>query len=387
MSESKRPKIIRTATVPMSLDLFCRGLLRAFSKEYEMIALSSPLPELEVIGKREGVRTIAVPMKRKIAPLSDLVSLFRLIRVFRKEKPDMVHSITPKAGLLSMMAARAAGVPVRVHTFTGLVFPYAERWKYHLLRMTDRITAGCATHVVPEGEGVKEDLIRFRITSKPLRVLGKGNIRGIDLKYYQYTPAVKKAGGMLRSSFGVPDDALVFLFVGRFDRDKGLEELIRAFVRLHEEFPATSLLLAGQEEEDGTLPPEEVKQMAIAHSSIHVSGGWVKDVRPWYAAADAFVHPSYREGFPNVVIEAGAMNLASIVTDISGSREIIIEGVNGMIVPPHDEEALYRQMKAFVEDRDWVQEMASNARPSVAERFRKEYVRQCLEDYYKEILG
>ena len=381
-----KPKIIRTATVPLSLDLFCRGLLKDLSKEYEVIALSSPLPELESIAKREGVRTIAVPMERKIAPLKDLASLVRLIRVFRKEKPRMVHSITPKAGLLSMMAAWAAGVPVRVHTFTGLIFPYEKGWKHWLLRLTDKLTAACATHVIPEGEGIKEDLANYRVTGKPLHVLGNGNVRGIDLDYYQCTPEIEGRGLELRQVLGIPDKAFVFLYVGRFDRDKGLEELVRAFYRLNGKYPDTHLLMVGEEEKDGKKLPEVVREMMDMHPCIHLSGAWLYDVRPWYAAADALVHPSYREGFPNVVIEAGAMGLASIVTDINGSREIIIEGKNGTIVPPHNAEALYREMSAFARDRERVKAMAANARPFVSVRYAQQYVRQCLADYYKEIM-
>ena len=385
MDQSK-PKIIRTATVPLSLDLFCRGLLKFLSKEYEVIALSSPLPELKRLGKREGVRTIAVPIERKIAPFRDLASLMRLIRVFRQEKPQMVHSITPKAGLLSMMAAKAAHVPVRVHTFTGLIFPYEKGWKHWLLRLTDGITAGCATHVIPEGEGVKNDLISYGITKKPLRVLGNGNVRGIDLNYYQRTPAVLQKARELRHKFGIPEEAFVFLYVGRFDRDKGLEELVHAFSKLHQLYPDTHLLLGGAQDEGDKKLPEEISEMMSGHPCIHTSDDWLKDVRHWYAAADALVHPSYREGFPNVVIEAGAMGLASIVTDINGSREIIIEGQNGTIVPPHDEDALYEEMASFVSDPDKVAAFASKARSIVSIRYERHYVRQCLTDYYKEIL-
>ena len=384
--ENPKPKIIRTATVPLSLDLFCRGLFRFLSEEYEMVALSSPLPELGRIHEREGVRTIVVPMKRQIAPLSDLVSLVRLKRVFLEEEPDMVHSITPKAGLLSMMAARAAGVPVRVHTFTGLIFPYEKGWKRWLLRLTDKITAACATHVVPEGEGVKEDLINFGVTKKPMQVLGNGNVRGVDLDYYQCTGEMKQRGLELREWLGIPKKDFVFLFVGRFDRDKGLEELVRAFYRINTRFPGTHLLLAGEEEKGGRRLPEVVRNMIDMHPCIHSSGAWTLDVRPWYAAADALVHPSYREGFPNVVIEAGAMGLASIVTDINGSREIIVHGRNGVIVPPRDVKALYREMMSFVRDRERVRAMAATARPLVSERYEQQYVRQCLADFYKEIL-
>ena len=178
-------KLIRTSTVPGSLNTFCRGLLRELREQggYEVVAVSSPGDALREIEEREGVRTVAVPMERHISPLRDLKSLLGLISVFRKEKPTMVHSMTPKAGLLSMMAAWFCRVPVRVHTFTGLVFPTATGLTQKILILTDRITCACATHIVPEGEGVKNDLANYRITKKPLKVLGHGNVRGIDLDH------------------------------------------------------------------------------------------------------------------------------------------------------------------------------------------------------------
>ena len=285
-----------------------------------------------------------------------------------------------------MMAAWASGVPVRVHTFTGLIFPYEKGWKHWLLRLTDKITAACATHVIPEGEGIKDDLINYRVTKKPLHVLGNGNVRGIDLDYYQCTPEIEKRGVELRQMLGIPDKAFVFLYVGRFDRDKGLEELVRAFYRLNSRSRDIHLLMVGEEEEDGRKLPEVIREMMDMHPCVHLSGEWLHDVRPWYAAANALVHSSYREGFPNVVIEAGAMGLASIVTDINGSREIILEGENGVIVPPHDAEALYREMSSFARDRERVRAMAANARPYVSVRYAQQYVRQCLSDYYKEIM-
>ena len=380
-----RKKIIRTATVPLSLDLFCRGLLRDLSSRYEIIALSSPLPELENIRKREKVRTISVPMARKIAPFSDLKSLFKLIRIFRKERPDMVHSITPKAGLLSMMAARWTRVPVRIHTFTGLIFPYEKGWKRRLLMMTDRLTACCATHVIPEGIGIRDDLIRFRITRKPLRVLGNGNVRGIDLNHYVRTENLSRKAADIRNYYRIPDDGFAFIFVGRLDRDKGIDELVQAFRKLEQEYPNVHLFLVGAEEPEGKSILDETKEIIARDDHIHLSDGWQADVRPWYAAADALVHPSRREGFPNVVIEAGAMGLASIVTDINGSREIISDGQNGTIVPAQDPEALYAAMKAFLDHPDKVQEMAAAAR-DLSKRYEQKYVRQCLDVFYREVL-
>ena len=377
-------KIIRTSTVPGSLNTFCKGLLRELQEQegYEVVAVSSPGNAMREIEEREGVKTVAVPMERRISPLNDLKSLWRLIRVFRKEKPAIVHSITPKAGLLSMMAAWVARVPVRLHTFTGLVFPTATGLTQKILILTDRITCACATHIVPEGEGVKNDLINYRITRKPLKVLGHGNIRGIDLDYYNpELPEVQADAAKIRKP-GV----FTFVFVGRLVGDKGINELVEAFERLNTEYPETRLLLVGRlEPELDPLKPETIAK--IDNNKNIEAVGQQSDVRPWLASADALVFPSYREGFPNVVIEAGAMGLPSIVTDINGSREIIIEGRNGTIVPPRDAESLKKAMRSFVTSQELTDRLSADARELTASRFEQGYVRQCLEDYYKELLG
>lgn len=367
-------KIIRAATIGLSLNIFCKDLLRELADEgYEVVALSSPDEDLREVEKREKVRAVGVQMERRMSPLKDIVSLVKLVRVFAKEKPDMVHSMTPKAGLLCMVAGWMTGVPVRVHTFTGLVWPTAQGLSRRILMLTDKITCMCATHVVPEGEGVKQDLQRC-ITKKEMKVLGYGNVRGINMD--EWKRRVDRGDGLM----------LTFLFVGRIVRDKGVDELVAAFVKLNRIYSNTRLLLVGPYEEH-LNPVQSGTKFLIDTCECIEAVGAQKDVRPFYEQSDVLVFPSYREGFPNVVIEAGAMELPSIVTDINGSREIIEDGRNGLIVPARDEQALFEAMKWMVEHDEERNAMAAHARPMIASRYEQGYVRGCLKNYYKEIFA
>ncbi len=347
---------------------------------YDVVAVSSDGPELERV-REAGGKTVVVKMERHISPLKDLRSLWRMVRVFRKEKPTMVHSMTPKAGLLCMVAAWLCRVPVRVHTFTGLVFPTSTGLKRRILMATDRLTCACATHIIPEGEGVKRDLLSNGITKKPIHVLGYGNVMGIDLNRFDpENSEIAEAAKPLRKP-GV----FTFIFIGRIVRDKGVDELVEAFSRLYKERQDIRLLLVGPAEDDLDPVSARTKEIIRRCKGIEAVGSQ-KDVRPWLAASDCFVFPSYREGFPNVVIEAGAMGLPSIVTDINGSREIIIEGKNGTIIPSKNADALYTAMQRMITDTAWRNDLAANARSLIAFRFEQSYVRQCLKDFYKEIL-
>lgn len=374
-------KIIRACTVSMSLG-FVEGMLPDLKKKYEVVLLSSPGPEMEAIAEKEGVKTIAVPMERHISLKKDVVSLFKLIKVFRREHPQMVHSMTPKAGLLCMVAAWLTRVPVRVHTFTGLVFPTAQGLKRKILMLTDAITCACATHIIPEGEGVKADLQNNGITKKPMKILGYGNVRGIDMTRFSRRESIMRMAENLRDR-----DVFTFLFVGRIVRDKGINELVAAFKRLNEEFPKTRLWLVGFFEENLDPVSSTTKSIIESNKSIEAVGEKLADeLLSYYAASDCFVFPSYREGFPNTVIEAGAMDLPCIVTDINGSREIISQGENGIIIPSKNEEQLYKAMKQMITDENSRKRMTGNARKMIADRFEQSFVRQCLYDYYEEIL-
>lgn len=376
----KKVKLIRATTVPSSLAGFCSGMLRELSAKYEVIALSSPDEDLAKVAANEGVRTIAVPMERHIAVFKDIKSLLSLVRVFRQEKPTIVHSMTPKAGMLCMLAAWMTRVPVRIHTFTGLVFPTSTGLKRRILMFTDRLTCACATHIIPEGEGVKNDLLNHGITRKPLTVLGYGNIRGVDMEFYSRRPEVLLKAQEIRKP------VFTFVFVGRIVRDKGINELCEAFGRLSET-EAVRLILVGPYEDNLDPISDRSRQMIqnnAAIESVGAKGG--DELLAYYAAADCYVFPSYREGFPNTVLEAGAMGLPSIVTDINGSREIIVQGKNGVIIPSQDSEALYNAMLNMLKDSDAREKMAGNAREMIASRYEQGYVRKCLYEFYERVL-
>lgn len=390
-----KSKIIRTSTIPASFFAFVEGSITSLMDKYDLILLSSPGKELVEMNEKYGVKTIAVPMERHISISNDLKSLMILIKVFYKEKPCMVHSMTPKAGLLCMIAAWICRVPRRVHTFTGLVWPTAVGLKRKILMTTDWITCACATHVIPEGEGVKNDL-QEHITKKSMKVLGYGNVRGVDMDYWKRSEAVNHRADELKMK-----GSFTFLFVGRLVGDKGINELLEAFVKLIAKHDNIRLFLVGPYEND-LDPLKKITCDRIKHTSGVKAVGDTHgiDLLAYYAASDCFVFPSYREGFPNTVLEAGAMGLPQIVTDINGSREIITGNEsrmmsheselslrdNGIVIPSKNVDALYESMKMMIENKEMRTRMANNARKMIETRFEKNFVQGCQMAFYDEIM-
>ena len=374
-------KIIRAVTASQSIGFFEPMVKDLQERGYEIVSVSSPGESLIRL-REKGVKVIEVPMERHISLFKDLKSLMQLISVFRKEKPYIVHSMTPKAGMLCMLAAWITRVPRRVHTFTGLVWPTSTGLKRKILMATDWLTCACATHIIPEGKGVMNDLQSY-ITKKPMKVLGHGNVRGVDMEKFSRRQEVEDMAKGIKT-----EGIFTFIFVGRIVGDKGVNELVSAFTELHKKYEKTRLLLIGNFEQH--LDPLQAKTLNVIdkHISIESLGPKYGDeLLAYYAASDCFVFPSYREGFPNTVMEAGAMGLPSIVTDINGSREIIMDGKNGVIIPSKDVEALYHAMKEMITNSDKTKEYADNAREMIASRFERGFVCKCLYDFYEEICG
>ena len=374
-------KIIRAVTASQSIGFFEPMVKDLQERGYEIVSVSSPCESLIRL-REKGVKVIEVPMERHISMFRDLKSLMRMISVFRKEKPFMVHSMTPKAGMLCMLAAWITRVPCRVHTFTGLVWPTSTGLKRRILMATDWLTCACATHIIPEGKGVMNDL-QSHITKKPMKVLGYGNVRGVDMEKFSRRTEVEDMAKGIKT-----EGIFTFIFVGRIVGDKGINELVSAFAELHKKYEKTRLLLVGRFEKELDPLKAETLNVIDKHISIELLGPKYGDeLLAYYAASDCFVFPSYREGFPNTVMEAGAMGLPSIVTDINGSREIIIDGKNGVIIPSKDVEALYHAMEEIITNSDKTKEYADNAREMIASRFERGFVCKCLYDFYEEICG
>lgn len=369
---SRRSRLLIVTTVPETLATILRGQPAHLSEHFDVSLVTSPDDGLEQVARSEGVKVAAVAMKRGISPLNDALAVIRMIRQISTIKPDIIHSYTPKAGLVAMLAGWLCRVPVRIHTFTGLIFPSRSGLMQQILIWIDRLISACATRVVPEGEGVKRDLITYRITGKPLTVVGHGNIAGVDTGHYSRGASFNALPEVADSSAA----AFVFCFIGRLNRDKGVAELARAFERLPEH--ARLLLVGGLDE---TAPvDEQTLDILKRHPRIEMLG-FQADVRPALAHSHVLVLPSYREGFPNVLLQAGAMELPAIATDINGCNEVIEPGYNGWLVPPRDVGALAAAMTTAMQaEPDQLRQMGSVARRRVIERFQQ-------KDHWKRMVA
>ncbi|MEC3875085.1 glycosyltransferase family 4 protein [Chryseobacterium salviniae] len=381
-------KVIRTSTIPLSLNVLLKGQLKFLNGFFEIVGISSEGELLDEVRQREGIKTISINMERGISPVKDLVSLFRLYHILKSEKPAIVHSITPKAGLLTMLAGKMAGVPIRMHTFTGLIFPTRKGLVQKVLINMDRLLCSAATNIYPEGQGVKKDLIDYKITSKPLKVIANGNVNGIDLDYFSPGTISEAQKEQLKKQLNISESDFVFVFVGRLVGDKGINELVNAFSQINKNAdsskPVKLLLIGPLEEHLDPLQPETIEE--IKNNPDILDLGFQKDVRPYFAISDALVFPSYREGFPNVVMQAGAMGLPSIVSDINGCNEIIVEGQNGMIIPVKNSQKLKNAMETLLSDTDLYHQLKKNSRPMIESRYEQSVIWNELLKEYKTLL-
>ena len=380
-----KPTLIRITTVPISLEKLLEGQLAYMSNYFEVIAISAEKERLENYGEKEKVRVFPLELTRKITPIKDIAAVFKLYRFLKKEKPSIVHTHTPKAGIVGMTAAWFAGVPNRLHTVAGLPLMEATGLKRPVLNFVEKLTYRFATKVYPNSIGLYDFIITERFT-KPskLSIIGNGSSNGIDTDLFNPIRFSEIDNISLRDKWKIPKDNFLFIFVGRLVKDKGINELIAAFSMLSELKNNISLLLVGPFENDlDPLLPETL--VNIEKNPDIYSVGYQNDVRPYFATADALVFPSYREGFPNVVMQAGAMGLPSIVTDINGCNEIIQNKMNGLIIPPKNIDELFKAMKLIVEDPVLYSNIKKVARKNIEKKYNRKQIWESLHEEYKRL--
>ena len=382
----KSVKLIRITTVPSSLRVLLRHQLKFMSAFYDVLAVSSPEKVLEEVAIHEGVRTASVEMTRSITPLKDLQALWKLYRLFKKEKPAIVHTHTPKAGLLGMMAGRLAGVPIRMHTVAGMPLMVSTGLKKRVLQRVERLTYSCATGVYPNSKNLAEYIFKNQFCKqKKLKVLGNGSSNGIDTDFFQLTPAIASSANDLKKRFHFRESDFVFLFIGRLVKDKGIEELVDAFIQLKKNHPEIKLLLVGPyEQELDPISENTISRIEIDPNIVHED--FQHDVRPYLAVSNALTFPSYREGFPNVPMQAGCFNLPLIVTDINGCNEIVEHGKNGLIIPVKDSAALSDAMLTLLADKLLYSTLEKNARQMIVGRYDQKKLWNLLLDEYQSQL-
>lgn len=380
MAEPTRPAVWILTTVPMTLDIVLKGQPAYLSQFLDVTLVASPSPILDSVGQREGVPVVGLPMTRRITPVKDLVSVVRLWRALRRHRPAIVHAYTPKAGVVGMLAARAAGVPVRIHSVIGLPLTESRGLKQRVLKTVEAFTYRNSTHLLANGFELADHLARI-FPRYRFSVLADGSVDGVDTQTFD--PSLTYPD--IRGDLSVSPTATVFVYVGRVVPHKGIRELTAAFTALWSDHPDTCLLVVG--DLDGEAgPPQAVQEVLRTHPGIRWVG-FQDDVRPYLAASDVLVLPSYREGLPQSVLEAQAMNLPAIVTDVDGCREAVGDIGPGQPVAPKDAESLRTSMEGFLARRDGVVVPTGDARERIIRRYAQTRVRSALLALYRGSLG
>ena len=378
-------KLIRITTVPLSLEKLLEGQLSFMNEFYEVIAVSSDAKRLKQYGENNGVEIFPVEMTRAITPIQDLKSLFRLFKFLKKEKPLIIHTHTPKAGIIGMLAGKMAGVPIRLHTVAGLPLLETTGGKRKILDSVEKLTYYLATRVYPNSFELEKIILNLGYANRSkLKVLGQGSSNGIDTSYFDPSKYSEESNRELRNSLGIPGEDFVYIFVGRLVKEKGINELVKAFISLQQKFPNISLLLVGPFEQELDPLDKEVFDRIDSHKKIYTTGYQI-DVRPFFAISNALTFPSYREGFPNVVMQANAMELPVIVSDINGCNEIVRDRKNGLIVPVKSQKELEVAMRKLLQDSDLLQNLSDSARESIQEKYERGKFWQLLLKEYKEL--
>lgn len=380
------PRLVYVTTHGVSALGLMRGQLSLMREQgFEVIVVANPSIELDEVAIREGVQTLGVPMEREIRPFRDLMSLMSLVRTLRGLRPDIVNAGTPKAGLLGMLASWLSCVPVRIYTLRGLRLETTKGFKSLLLSVTERIAASCASRIVCVSNSLKDAYLSRGLTSAhKCVVLASGSSNGVDVRRFQLSDAQLFDVADLRKKYGINDADRVVGFVGRLTRDKGIVELYDAFCRLKPCMPDLKLLLVGDFEVGDPVPQATVQQ--LRNDPQVVVTGFVKGTETHFPLMTLLAFPSYREGFPNVPLEAAAAGLPVVGFAATGTVDAVFHGTTGTLVECGDIAGLADAIQNYLSDDLLRFRHGDAGRQRVAREFRNETVWQALIDLYVSLL-
>lgn len=377
-------KLVRITTVPMALRYLLPGQMAFMANNgMDVLMISADGKEVEAVKQQEQCRHIIVPMTRKITPWQDLKCLRQLIRIFKKEKPGIVHTHTPKAGLLGMMAAKYCGVKVRIHTVAGLPLMVEKGFKYQLLKYIEKITYAAATEVWPNSNSLLQFIQQHKLCDpKKLTIIGKGSSNGIDTGRFNKQVLDPRTMDTIKAKIDHDPAKTYLLCIGRLVADKGIPELVNVFTRLQQQNSTLKLILVGQYEPLlDPLPVTTQKEITANSNIIHIE--WSNEVEYYMALATFFIFPSHREGFPNVLLQAGAMELPIICSRIPGNIDIVAHEQTGLIFDTGNEEQMQLWINYALTHRSGIRTMAAHLHQAVQQDYRRENIWQEILEQYK----
>lgn len=380
-------KLIRITTVPMALRYLLPGQLKFMATQgFEVLMISADGKELPEVLQMEQCRHTIVPMTRKITPFQDLKCLIRLIRIIKKEKPDIVHTHTPKAGLLGMLAARICSVKCRIHTVAGLPLMVEKGNKKRLLRFIEKITYAAATNVWPNSNSLMQYIKQENLCNPAkLFIIGKGSTNGVNTHRFNPKALNLKLLEEVKDRINYSEENTYLLCIGRLVADKGITELVNVFTQVQKDVDNLMLVLVGEYEDSlDPLPATTLKEIKFNPSIIHVN--WTNRVEYYLHLSDIFIFPSHREGFPNVLLQAGAMGLPIICSHIAGNIDIVTSSETGLVFECANEQALLKQLLFALDNQDIMHTMAQKLQIEILTNYQQEVIWQKILQAYQNQL-
>ena len=382
------PKLIRITTAPLSLKYLLSNQMRYMKENgFDVIMVSSEGKEWPDLLANEKCEYRIVHMTRKITPLQDLKSLWQLYRLFRKEKPDIVHSHTPKGGLLGMLAAKMAGVKIRIHTIAGLRFMTATGTTKKILVCMEKLTAKSAHYVWPNSYSLLEYIRKHKLVSeKKMQVIGHGSSNGVDLNRYSTASLKPEKIAAIKKLLNYDEGLCYLLNMGRIVKDKGVDEVLKAFTVVHSENPKLRLIVVGAFEDDLDPISYEARTILKTHPAIiHID--WSDQVEYFMHLSHLLIHASYREGFPNTLLQTGAMNCPIVCSAIEGSVDIVTHKETGLLFQPGNTDDLLDKLQYALAHPDEMKQYATNLHSKIEKYFSQPYLHNCMKEKYIEILN